>query len=318
MDCIAPVTHTHTPNDSYASGLACLVPQCCRLLSGCNGDTRARGPHHLPGKTVTELPPSALTPASPEAKPERRCSHKCRRAVGHGQGPRHLGDKDLPERKAVEVNDKHVDYNFCMKNGEFLDETFIVDAKTRGLKNMFVWLAPADKDGKLAIHPDRAKIAPKRREGRHRPAHLHVHAARPGLAGRPDAGRQEHVEGAAQLQLDGRRKSSTAATTRPSPPATSASGRSRPSRATFPVSCTIHPWMRASIDGVRPSLFRRHRRRGPLRNQGRSGGPVPARGRGTAPARTWASARPESSRPITIQPGDNDQGPLEFVPPPTN
>jgi len=70
-----------------------------------------------------------------------------------------IGVGKFPAREVVKVPTTHNDHNFCMKNGEFLDEYWVVDPKSKGLKGVFVWLAPTEKDGTLAIHPARQKIA---------------------------------------------------------------------------------------------------------------------------------------------------------------
>jgi len=69
------------------------------------------------------------------------------------------GGQEIPKRVPVVVAPTHNDHRFCTKDGEFLDDDWIIDPKGKGLKNVFVWLAPAEAEGKLAIHPARQKIA---------------------------------------------------------------------------------------------------------------------------------------------------------------
>ena len=47
----------------------------------------------------------------------------------------------------------NADKDTCQKNGPVLDESWIVNAKNKGLKNVFVWIEPADKKAKLPVHP---------------------------------------------------------------------------------------------------------------------------------------------------------------------
>ncbi len=61
----------------------------------------------------------------------------------------------IPERKALEVSQ---DKAHCLSKGPLLDETLIVNAKNRGIKNVVVWLRPDEKDAKAKldakeIHP---------------------------------------------------------------------------------------------------------------------------------------------------------------------
>ncbi len=65
----------------------------------------------------------------------------------------------LPERKALDVTQ---DKAHCLSKGPILDETLVVNAKNRGIKNVVVWLRPDDEDPKSKlkaeqIHPDDGK-----------------------------------------------------------------------------------------------------------------------------------------------------------------
>jgi hypothetical protein len=66
------------------------------------------------------------------------------------------GEKDLPEVVKLNV-DK--DQEVCKKKGEVVSEEYIVDPKTKGVKNAFVWLMDLKdpKKGKLPLHPSLAK-----------------------------------------------------------------------------------------------------------------------------------------------------------------
>jgi hypothetical protein len=70
--------------------------------------------------------------------------------------------KDIPKREPLNVTQ---DKDHCLSKGEILDESVVVDPKTRGVKNVVVWLRPDDKDpksklSKEQIHPDDAKRKP--------------------------------------------------------------------------------------------------------------------------------------------------------------
>src|SRR5579884_3821451 len=70
----------------------------------------------------------------------------------------------IPQRKPLMVGGP--DAKACLKNGPILDESAVVDPKTRGIKNVVVWLRPDDaKNPKAAfapnaIHPADAKRKP--------------------------------------------------------------------------------------------------------------------------------------------------------------
>jgi len=69
----------------------------------------------------------------------------------------------VPPRPPLNVNGP--DAKACLKNGPILDESVIVSPKTRGIKNVVVWLRPNDMNLKAAfapneIHPADAKRKP--------------------------------------------------------------------------------------------------------------------------------------------------------------
>lgn len=71
----------------------------------------------------------------------------------------------IPENKAVNVT---ADKNVCLSKGAILENEWVVDAKTRGVKYVLVWLTDASdsKGGKTAwpanlIHPDLKKAPAK-------------------------------------------------------------------------------------------------------------------------------------------------------------
>ena len=71
-------------------------------------------------------------------------------------------DKNAPVRAPLNVTQ---DKNHCLAKGAILDESVIVNAKTRGIKNVVVYLRPDDATGKAdfsaaQIHPDDAKRKP--------------------------------------------------------------------------------------------------------------------------------------------------------------
>jgi hypothetical protein len=57
------------------------------------------------------------------------------------------GKAPAPEKVNVDT-----DKAFCMKDGDIYKETFVVNPKNGGVKNVFVWLAPP-AGGQLPVHP---------------------------------------------------------------------------------------------------------------------------------------------------------------------
>ncbi len=71
-------------------------------------------------------------------------------------------DKTLPKRAALNITQ---DKDHCTSKGDILDESVIINAKSKGIKNVVVFLRPDDKDAKAAftaeqIFPDDAKRKP--------------------------------------------------------------------------------------------------------------------------------------------------------------
>jgi hypothetical protein len=61
------------------------------------------------------------------------------------------GDQ-IPERKQADVNG-HKDQEHCLSKGPIFSEAWVVNPKNKGVRWVFVWLAPADKNRKLPVHP---------------------------------------------------------------------------------------------------------------------------------------------------------------------
>lgn len=71
-------------------------------------------------------------------------------------------DKEIPKRDPLNVTQ---DKDHCLSKGAIQDESVIVNPKTRGVKNVVVWLRPDDKSPKAKfeaeqIHPDDGKRKP--------------------------------------------------------------------------------------------------------------------------------------------------------------
>jgi len=71
-------------------------------------------------------------------------------------------DKKLPERTKLNVTQ---DKDHCLSKGDILDESVVVNPKSKGIKNVVVYLRPDDTTGKAEfpkdkIHPGDAKRKP--------------------------------------------------------------------------------------------------------------------------------------------------------------
>jgi hypothetical protein len=88
-------------------------------------------------------------------------------AVGAGSGWGDIkgsiiwgGDK-IPERQPLDLK-QNPDKAVCLKNGDLLDETWVVNPKNKGLRYTFVWLEAKDKEAKVPIHPSLQDIKDKK------------------------------------------------------------------------------------------------------------------------------------------------------------
>jgi hypothetical protein len=64
----------------------------------------------------------------------------------------------IPEAVKINVDQ---DQKHCLKDGPLFKENFVINAKNKGVKNVFVWLAPAPKGGPLPVHPGLVKVPNK-------------------------------------------------------------------------------------------------------------------------------------------------------------
>lgn len=72
---------------------------------------------------------------------------------GNVKGSIIWGGEKAPPREPLNLG-MNPDKNACLKDGQILEETWIVNPKNKGLRHTFVWLAPKDKEAQIPIHPD--------------------------------------------------------------------------------------------------------------------------------------------------------------------
>ena len=70
--------------------------------------------------------------------------------------------RDLPVRKPINVTQ---DQKHCLMNGPLLEETYVVDPKTKGVRWVMAWLAdakmPKNAKAKIPIHPSLRNLKDK-------------------------------------------------------------------------------------------------------------------------------------------------------------
>jgi hypothetical protein len=72
-----------------------------------------------------------------------------------------LGDGPIPKPQEINVNK---DQEHCLAKGPLVSEELVVNEKNRGVRWVFVWLAPEPGGPPLTIHPDLAEIKNKQVE----------------------------------------------------------------------------------------------------------------------------------------------------------
>lgn len=66
------------------------------------------------------------------------------------------GESSLPD--AVKISVTGQDQAHCLAKGALIKDELVVDSKSKGVKNVMVWLAPTSADGKLPINPKHAAV----------------------------------------------------------------------------------------------------------------------------------------------------------------
>ncbi len=289
--------------------LVCVL--CVTVLIGCGHsapDPRSSAP---PSRIVADQPipiaaqsDEAVTPgAKPVATTEPWGTVK-----GHI-----IGAGKFSAREVVKVPSTHNDFNFCMKNGEFLDEEWVVDPKSKGLKNTFVWLAPAEKDGKLAIHLVRQKIAENDKKVIiDQPICMFVPRA---LAVRE--GQVLVVKNTAKVPHNFK-WGGTDANPGSNPtivPGDQLELKIKADSKLILAECGLHPWMKATIMAFDHPYFAVTDDQGRFEIKDAPTGPCRLMIRHSTGI--WlGGAKGKNGRAITIESGDNDLGALEYPAPP--
>ncbi len=124
------------------------------LLTGC--------PQAEPTTTVASAPAAAVVAAPPVEKAALAVVAQAGE-WGDVKGAIVWGGDKAPPRPPIDLK-VNPDKMVCLKNGPILDETWIVNPKNMGLKNVIVWLAPNDKEAKIPIHPDLKELKVKKIE----------------------------------------------------------------------------------------------------------------------------------------------------------
>jgi hypothetical protein len=281
------------------------------LVCGCNNAREEKAPKAVPkvdepkGKTnpidqVRQTVPIEATPVAAQSP------------WGSVKGQVVWGG-DPPAREEVKVPPGNQDRMFCLKDGPLFSERWVVDAKTKGLRYSFVWLAPQDKGGKLAVHPERSKLAPgEEKVVMDQPVCMFVPNA---LALRE--GQILVVKNSAKVlhSFKWSGHPDINAGGNPSiPPGEHTELRIKAERNLITIECGFHPWMRAAIMAFDHPYFAVTDEQGRFEIKDAPAGPCRLMVRhsdGIFPG----GAKGRDGRTITIQPGVNDVGAIDYPPP---
>lgn len=282
-------------------------------LSGC-GREPLPNPGAAPSKSPEQQPtPVVVESKDPPAELKLAATQIAAEPWGTVKG-RIVGKGAFPKRTPIIVKKDHPDYKYCTKAGEILSEEWILDPKTNGIKNVFVWLAPADKAGQLAIHPRRAKIAAGEenvvidqpicmfipnslalREGQKltvKNSAKVLHAFKWG--GNPD------INAGASLSI---------------PPGGESTIDIKADKALIIVECGVHPWMRATIMAFDHPYFAVTDDQGRFEIKDAPAGPCRLMVRHST-GLYLGGAKGRNGQPITIESGANDLKSIDFPAPP--
>lgn len=274
--------------------------------AGCGSSARESDPSAPPAK-VDHTPLQQVALVASQSKPVAAAE-----PWGTVKG-RIIGTGDFPKRAVVQVPKTHNDFNFCMKNGEFLDEYWVVDPKSKGLKSVFVWLAPVEKDGKLAIHPSREKIAENENKVViDQPICMFVPRA---VALRE--GQVLVVKNTAKVPHNFKWSGNPEVNPGSNPtiaPGEQAEFNVKADRMLILAECGLHPWMKASIMAFDHPYFAVTDEQGRFEIKDAPAGPCRLMIRHSTGI--WlGEAKGRNGRPLTIQSGDNDLGAIEYPAP---
>lgn len=286
------------------------------LVSGCNNAREEKappaGPKVAEQKPKPEPAKAAIEAPSVEVKPIEPKSSAPQEPWGTVRG-RIVWGGDVPKREEIKIPEGNQDRRFCTKDGPFFNERWVVDEKTKGLRSSFVWLMPKDKEGKLPIHPERTKLAPKEEKVFiDQPVCMFVPSAlalREGQilvvknsakvlhsfkwSGNPDVnmGGNPSIPAGDQIEL-----------------------KIKAERNPITVECGFHPWMRASIMAFDHPYFAVTDEQGRFEIKNAPAGPCRLMIR-HSDGIFLGGAKGRDGRSITVQSGANDLGAIEYPPP---
>jgi hypothetical protein len=216
---------------------------------------------------------------------------------------------EAPKAAVLDLKN-HGDTKACEKNGKVPDEDLIVNPKNKGVRNLFVWIEPADKTVKLPIEPKFATTPSDK-----------IEIDQPACAFTP------HVVAIREGQILVAKNSSSLAHNfawsgnpddnpggnRLVPPGQPFEIELKASKQPITGSCSIHPWMKMYIRVFKHPSFAVTDADGKFK--------IP-----TAPVGDWrlkiaegngrylGGAAGKTGQPVTVKAGDNDVGTIEFPP----
>jgi hypothetical protein len=85
--------------------------------------------------------------------PQSAISQPAGNGWGSVKGQFVFGGAAIPAPKPIDVS-MNADKDHCLSKGPLMNEEWVIDPKSKGVRWVFVWLAPAKPEDKLPIHPD--------------------------------------------------------------------------------------------------------------------------------------------------------------------
>lgn len=219
--------------------------------------------------------------------------------------------KEIPAQMPLDLK-ANADKAVCEKAGKLLEETWVVNAKNRGLQHTFVWLDPVNKGDKIPIHPSLKKVTPEKVDMDQPVCQFIPHAQ--GLREGQILVAKNSSPIAHNYKWQGNPAVNAGGNVLLPPGATKEIADLAADRLPVSIECNIHPWMKGWVRVYNHPYFAVTDADGKFALKNAPAGEFRLKiwhGSGG-----WAGgAKGKDGRPITIKTGDNDQGDIEYPAP---
>ncbi len=228
---------------------------------------------------------------------------------GNVKGQVVWGGSALPERKPLKV-DK--DQGVCLKNGPILEQTYVVDKDSKGVKWVMVWLAdakqPKNPKAEIPIKPELKELKDKTvtLDQPHCVYEPHVFGLRVGqtLVAKNSSPIPHNVK------IDGGANNPNENPLIPAGTEVKVVGWQPTGAGPVPISCSIHGWMRAYVRVFNHPYFAVTNDKGEFEIKDAPTGDF--RLIVWQPEKGWVAGR--EGMPINIKKGDNNVGQIKLTP----